>query len=167
MGEVSKTTKAGQDVRLATVPADAGCGYGMFETLHGAQSAKELADKLVQASARYHGTAGIAFAFLETFEDETRAAERWQRLEQCDNRRRQRHTVLAFRLRALGWKGPERHGQIEFRPCGVKRITGTCRRQDREFEQARGRGIVGPQLIEEWADFIVREHGVMAVFLYL
>ncbi|SEB76432.1 DUF927 domain-containing protein [Paraburkholderia caballeronis] len=61
MGEANKTAKAGQDVRLATVPADAGRGYGMFEELHGFASAKELADRLTHAAGQYHGVAGLEF----------------------------------------------------------------------------------------------------------
>nr|WP_249177181.1 DUF927 domain-containing protein [Burkholderia ambifaria] len=61
MGEASKAAKAGQGVRLATIPADAGHGLGMFETLHQFHSAKALADHIVRAAAQYYGEAGIAF----------------------------------------------------------------------------------------------------------
>ncbi len=61
MGEVNKTAKAGQDVRLATLPADAGQGHGMFETLHDFASAKALADHIVRAAGQYYGVAGISF----------------------------------------------------------------------------------------------------------
>lgn len=61
MGEANKTANAGQDVRLATVPADAGHGYGLFEDLHGFASAKELADHVTRASNQYHGAPAIEF----------------------------------------------------------------------------------------------------------
>ena len=35
MREAGKKARAGQEVRLADIPADAGAGYGLFETLHG------------------------------------------------------------------------------------------------------------------------------------
>ncbi|RKP56613.1 DUF927 domain-containing protein [Pararobbsia silviterrae] len=61
MGEANKTAKAGQDVRLATVPADAGCGYGLFEQLHGCASSKELADRVTRAANQHYGQAGLEF----------------------------------------------------------------------------------------------------------
>lgn len=61
MGEANKMAKAGQDVRLATVPADAGCGYGLFEELHGCASSKELADRVTRAASLYHGVAALEF----------------------------------------------------------------------------------------------------------
>ncbi|AOJ09246.1 DUF927 domain-containing protein [Burkholderia mayonis] len=61
MGEASKTANAGQDVRLATIPADAGRGYGIFEELHGFTSAKELADHVTRAAGRYYGVPALEF----------------------------------------------------------------------------------------------------------
>lgn len=61
MGEANKMAKAGQDVRLATVPADAGHGYGLFEELHGCASSKELADRVTRAAGLYHGEAALEF----------------------------------------------------------------------------------------------------------
>jgi len=60
MSDVGKQTKAGQEVRLATVEADADAGLGLFENTHGA-APDAFADALVAASARHHGTAGPAF----------------------------------------------------------------------------------------------------------
>ncbi|MFM0287894.1 DUF927 domain-containing protein [Paraburkholderia megapolitana] len=61
MTEANKSAMAGQDVRLATIPGDAGRGYGMFETLHDFASPKAFADHLSSAAGRFHGVAGIAF----------------------------------------------------------------------------------------------------------
>ncbi|MBH9658414.1 DUF927 domain-containing protein [Burkholderia pseudomallei] len=61
MGEASKTANAGQDVRLATIPADAGRGYGIFEELHGFTSAKELADHVTRAASQYYGMPALEF----------------------------------------------------------------------------------------------------------
>jgi uncharacterized protein (DUF927 family) len=52
---------AGQEVRIADIPADAGGGLGIFESVPGNLSPGELADQLIAASKRYYGTAGIAF----------------------------------------------------------------------------------------------------------
>jgi putative DNA primase/helicase len=48
--------KAGQAVRVVDIPADAGVGLGLFETLHGCESADLFARKLKEASSRYYGT---------------------------------------------------------------------------------------------------------------
>ncbi|HDR8945437.1 TPA: DUF927 domain-containing protein, partial [Burkholderia vietnamiensis] len=61
MGEASKTANAGQDVRLATIPADAGRGYGMFEELHGFATPKDLADHIARASGQHYGVAAMEF----------------------------------------------------------------------------------------------------------
>lgn len=61
MGEASKTANAGQDVRLATIPADAGRGYGIFEELHGFETPKDLADHVARASGQYYGVAAMEF----------------------------------------------------------------------------------------------------------
>lgn len=60
MAEVGKRSRAGQEVRLADVSADAG-PHGMFEALHGASSASAFADTLVQAAATHYGTPSRVF----------------------------------------------------------------------------------------------------------
>lgn len=54
-------THAGQEVRLASLPADAGKGYGAFDTLNGCMSAGELAEALEQAANSCYGAVGHAF----------------------------------------------------------------------------------------------------------
>ncbi len=61
MGEVGKRAMAGLDVRLANLPADAGAGFGIFQSLHGRPSAAALADELRGAARAHHGTAARAF----------------------------------------------------------------------------------------------------------
>jgi len=56
-------THAGQEVRLASLPADAGKGYGAFDTLNGCMSSGELAEALEQAANSCHG--GVGRAFIE------------------------------------------------------------------------------------------------------
>lgn len=56
-----KRATAGQEVRILDVPADAGAGLGLFEALHGAPSAKDFAEDLKAAAARYYGTASRRF----------------------------------------------------------------------------------------------------------
>ena len=56
-----RTTKAGDEIRLADIPADAGAGYGLWENLHGQPTGGALADLLKQQAETYHGAAGVAW----------------------------------------------------------------------------------------------------------
>lgn len=55
---------AGQEVRLADVPSDAGKGLGAFEELHGCASSAALSQALKDAAARNHGAVGVAWLRL-------------------------------------------------------------------------------------------------------
>ncbi|MFH7325950.1 DUF927 domain-containing protein, partial [Desulfurivibrio sp. C05AmB] len=59
MMEAGRRVKAGQEVRLADIPADAGAGFGLFEELHGFTSAGAFADHLAEQAGKHHGTAII------------------------------------------------------------------------------------------------------------
>ena len=61
MGEAGKAPKAGQQARLADVPADAGKGLGLFEDLHQYANSHEFAQALARATARYYGSPFRAF----------------------------------------------------------------------------------------------------------
>ena len=61
--DAGKKSKAGQTVRLVDIPADAGQGYGIFESLQGFSSSAELSKALVDATSQFYGTA--AHTFLE------------------------------------------------------------------------------------------------------
>ena len=59
---------AGQKVRVIDLPADSGCGFGMFEDIHGFESADAFARHLKQAASEYYGTAAPNFvAKIATF----------------------------------------------------------------------------------------------------
>jgi len=70
MAEAGKTTKGGQDVRMAHINADAGAGLGVFENLHGFSDGAALSRHLVSQVQEVHGVAGIAFIewLVERFE---------------------------------------------------------------------------------------------------
>ncbi|WP_086642589.1 DUF927 domain-containing protein [Acetobacter sp. DsW_063] len=53
--EAGRPTKAGQEVRFVDVPADAGAGLGLFEALHHADTAGELAEYLRAETGRLYG----------------------------------------------------------------------------------------------------------------
>jgi putative DNA primase/helicase len=61
IAEGGGTMRAGQEVRLVDIPADAGVGLGIFQELHGAASAAEFAQVLRDATGRYYGVAARAF----------------------------------------------------------------------------------------------------------
>ncbi len=61
MGEVGKTPRAGQELRLAEIPADAGAGLGVFENLHGYANGADFAKALDRAVRKHYGTAFHAF----------------------------------------------------------------------------------------------------------
>lgn len=53
--------RAGQEVRLVDIPADAGAGMGIFEELHGHANPQAFADALKQSTATNYGHAARAF----------------------------------------------------------------------------------------------------------
>jgi putative DNA primase/helicase len=61
MQTVGKTVKAGQDLRMCDIPADAGAGLGAFEILHGVEGGAAFSDVATRAAARHYGSAGVAF----------------------------------------------------------------------------------------------------------
>ena len=54
------TIRAGQEVRFLDIPADGGQNMGLFEDLHGIQTAGEFATTIDEATNRYYGTLGPA-----------------------------------------------------------------------------------------------------------
>jgi len=61
MAESGKKARAGQQARLAEIPADAGAGLGLFDTLHDATNAATFANQLKEATNRDYGHIGPAF----------------------------------------------------------------------------------------------------------
>jgi putative DNA primase/helicase len=59
--EAGKKAKAGQEVRLVDIPADAGKGMGVFEYLHDFESAPAFSEALNQATTQCYGTPARAF----------------------------------------------------------------------------------------------------------
>lgn len=61
IAEARQTTKAGQEVRMVDIAADAGTGCGLFSHLHDFDSADDLANALRSATRSEFGHAGRAF----------------------------------------------------------------------------------------------------------
>ncbi|MEZ5688769.1 MAG: DUF927 domain-containing protein [Caenibius sp.] len=56
-----KRSPAGQEVRILDIDADAGCGLGLFNTLHGAENGDTLARAIKREAAAHYGIAGPEF----------------------------------------------------------------------------------------------------------
>lgn len=54
--QAGKRIRAGQLVRLADIPADAGAGFGVFENLHGAEKSASFSERLKLLCAQHYGT---------------------------------------------------------------------------------------------------------------
>jgi uncharacterized protein (DUF927 family) len=61
IGESGKKARAGQEVRIIDIPADAGKGFGVFDHAGSNGNAKQLADAIKAAACTHYGTAGPAF----------------------------------------------------------------------------------------------------------
>jgi putative DNA primase/helicase len=69
MTEAGKRTRAGQELRMIDLPADAGSGCGIFEDTHGHEGGGALAQHLARACETTYGAAGRAW--LEYLTDHT------------------------------------------------------------------------------------------------
>ena len=70
MRAVGRKARAGQEVRLLDIEADAGAGMGVFENLHGAATPDEFARRLGLAAKTYYGTPARAFLEFVTSRQE-------------------------------------------------------------------------------------------------
>jgi putative DNA primase/helicase len=61
VAESGKRVRAGQEVRMVDMAADAGAGYGAFERIHEHDSPADFSSAITKASSRWHGTAAPAF----------------------------------------------------------------------------------------------------------
>jgi putative DNA primase/helicase len=61
MAEAKKSTRAGQELRMIDIPADAGAGRGIFEELHEHESGGTLAQHLTRATEATFGAVGRAW----------------------------------------------------------------------------------------------------------
>jgi putative DNA primase/helicase len=66
MAEAGHQIKAGQETRMADIPADAGAGFGVFECLHGHSIGSAFADQISEAVKLFHGAPGIEWLRLLT-----------------------------------------------------------------------------------------------------
>jgi putative DNA primase/helicase len=73
---INQQVQGGAIVRLFPVPANAGCGLGLFEDIHSAGSAKNFAIQLRDAALKYYGTPFRAF-LERLIRDRASVESRW------------------------------------------------------------------------------------------
>lgn len=61
MSEGGKRVRAGQEARMADIPADAGAGCGAFEVLHCYDNGSDFSRGITQEAAKYYGAPGRAW----------------------------------------------------------------------------------------------------------
>lgn len=61
MAQANKKPKAGQEIRLLDIPADAGRGLGLFDTLHDYSNGAAFSKAITEAAIKNYGTASLAF----------------------------------------------------------------------------------------------------------
>lgn len=61
MESAGKTIRAGMEVRLLNLPADAGSGNGLFDILHGFETSRALAEHLRAVAGEVFGVAGVSW----------------------------------------------------------------------------------------------------------
>ncbi|KIA80312.1 hypothetical protein QR66_10875 [Chromobacterium piscinae] len=61
MAEAKQQMKAGMEIRMLAVPADAGQGLGLFDTLHDKDGGQALSDHIKTAVIQQHGSAARAY----------------------------------------------------------------------------------------------------------
>jgi uncharacterized protein (DUF927 family) len=76
--QTGQKIRGGQNVRLVDIEADAGKGFGLFETLHEFKTAHELADALRENSKQFYGTAIREFLRELVKQDAAAIKERWR-----------------------------------------------------------------------------------------
>jgi hypothetical protein len=70
MNEGGKKARAGMEIRLVDIPADAGKDMGIFENIHGVNNGAEFSDILKACTTEYHGTAYRSFIKRVIAEDD-------------------------------------------------------------------------------------------------
>lgn len=68
-------SRGGQEVRVIDISADAGAGFGLFETLHGFETAEAMARHFKDSCAKNHGQASIIFIERLVADPEAAVAE--------------------------------------------------------------------------------------------
>lgn len=133
LGEIGKTPRAGQELRLAEIPADAGAGLGVFENLHDYADGSQFAKALDRAARRYYGTAFHAFVAKlatnqEAVPDLVREAQRKFEAHCLNNAAHGQARRVAGRFALVGAAGElaTKWGITEWEPGEAMQAARTC-----------------------------------------
>jgi len=82
MAEAKKKPKAGQEIRLLDIPADAGAGHGMFQELHQYANGATFSKALTEAAGKHYGTA--AQPYIEKLVEHSDKVAAWVKKAQSE-----------------------------------------------------------------------------------
>ncbi|MEM5364848.1 DUF927 domain-containing protein [Paraburkholderia azotifigens] len=140
-----KRAKAGQEVRLVELPADAGKGMGLFENLHGTSGGAQFSAVVNEGCARSYGVAAVEYLKILTGESASmanllkRGTERFLDEHLPADASGQAHRVCQrFALIALAGEHATERGITGWNPGEAKSASATCFR-----EWMSGRGGAG------------------------
>ncbi|PKO89471.1 MAG: hypothetical protein CVU18_03980 [Betaproteobacteria bacterium HGW-Betaproteobacteria-12] len=135
MAEANRTTRAGQEIRLVDINADAGAGLGAWEELHGHANGADFSRALDQAAKRQYG-APLA-AFLDKLArspadlpEELRKAQKLFEAQHLsdDASGQARRVADRFALVAMGGELATKWGLTGWEPGAALAAAGTCYR---------------------------------------
>lgn len=80
MAQANRKPKAGQEIRLLDIPADAGAGNGLFENLHDHAGGAAFSKAVTETSLKYYGTPAITYLqkLVQHYDDVPGAVKRAQ-----------------------------------------------------------------------------------------
>ena len=150
-----KDWQAGQATRLPAIPADAGKGIGIYDTLHGFAGGAELSEHLTREGAKHHGTAGRAYiAHLATIDAEQEARRHVDaymaalpKLEGQARRVAMRFAILAAAL------------ELAQPIHGLTGTTAAIRQCHDDWQAAHGSGKHEDRKITEQTEAFLQQHG--------
>jgi uncharacterized protein (DUF927 family) len=133
MSEKGKKPRAGQELRLAEIPADAGAGLGMFEQLHGYATGADFSKALTEAARRNYGGAFVAYLEklarhqFEVADTVKEAQRKFQAAHLTDQAHGQARRV-ADRFALVGAAGElaQRWGIVPWQPGEAMKAARTC-----------------------------------------
>lgn len=135
MAEANRTTRAGQEIRLVDIPADAGAGMGAWENLHDYANGADFSRALDQAAKRDYGAPLAAFLGKLTqctsdLPDELRKAQKLFEAQHltADASGQARRVADRFALVAMGGELATQWGLTGWDRGAALAAAGTCYR---------------------------------------
>lgn len=135
MAEANRTTRAGQEIRLVDIGADAGAGLGAWENLHDYPNGADFSRALDQAAKRHYGAPLVAFLDKLTrsagdLAEELRKAQKLFEAQHLsdDASGQARRVADRFALVAMGGELATQWGLTGWEPGEALAASGACYR---------------------------------------